>query len=170
MIWGVKTHWIDKFFMPLEFFLRHKCLNWARMIHLNTYNTSYGRKKGRKSKCQFDSQPLKSRNCLELCAFRWHATYCWRDLDEVTTLLQTSLQLEVYTKSYKHSQWWESQFWEFQDSQLGSPRKNDIWVQLMCLVTKNTMKGKVVASPKSRLWWILWVYICPWFVCAPKMF
>jgi hypothetical protein len=31
-------------------------------------------------------------------------------------------------------------------------------------------KGKVVASPKSKLWWILWVRICPWFVLAPKVF
>ncbi len=69
-------------FYTIGNFLRHKCLNWARMIHLNTYNTSYGRKKGRKSKCQFDSQPLKVRNRLELCVFWWHVTYCWRNLDE----------------------------------------------------------------------------------------
>ncbi len=28
--------------------LRHGCLKWFCIIHLNTYNTSYGRKKGRK--------------------------------------------------------------------------------------------------------------------------
>jgi hypothetical protein len=32
------------------------------MTHLNIYNTSYDRKKSQKSKCQFDSQPLKVRN------------------------------------------------------------------------------------------------------------
>jgi hypothetical protein len=31
-------------------------------------------------------------------------------------------------------------------------------------------KGKVVASPKSRPWWILWVQACPWLVLTPKMF
>jgi hypothetical protein len=31
-------------------FLKHKCLNWACMIHLNTYNTSYGQKKRPKIK------------------------------------------------------------------------------------------------------------------------
>jgi hypothetical protein len=29
-------------------------------------------------------------------------------------------------------------------------------------------KGKVVASPKSRLWWVLWVGVCLWWVLAPK--
>ncbi len=33
---------------------------------------------------------------------RWHATHCWKALDEGynTTLLQISSQLEVYTQSY----------------------------------------------------------------------
>jgi hypothetical protein len=48
------------------------------MIHLNTYDTSYGQKKGH----QFDSQPLKIKNQLEICVCRWHATYRWKDLDE----------------------------------------------------------------------------------------
>jgi len=34
------------------------------MTHLNTYNTSYGKKKGWESKCQFDFQPLKVKNNL----------------------------------------------------------------------------------------------------------
>jgi hypothetical protein len=29
-------------------------------------------------------------------------------------------------------------------------------------------KGKVVASPKFGPWWVLWVYVCPWFIHAPK--
>jgi hypothetical protein len=31
------------------------------------------------------------------------------------------------------------------------------------------IKGKVVTSPKSRLWWILWVCVCSWLVRAPKV-
>jgi hypothetical protein len=42
---------------------------YMRMFSLKTkiHNTSYGQKKGRESKCQFDSQPLKVRNRFELC-------------------------------------------------------------------------------------------------------
>jgi hypothetical protein len=30
-------------------------------------------------------------------------------------------------------------------------------------------KGEVVASPKSKLWWVLWVWSCPWLIQTPKM-
>jgi hypothetical protein len=52
------------------------------MIYLNTYNTSYGRKKGRKLKCQFDFWPLKVGNCFELCACRGRVTYRWKVFDK----------------------------------------------------------------------------------------
>jgi hypothetical protein len=29
--------------------LEHRCLKWAHMIHLDTFNTIYGQKKGRES-------------------------------------------------------------------------------------------------------------------------
>ncbi len=62
--------------------LRHRCLKWACMIHLNTYNTSYGWKKGRESKYQFDSWPLKIRNRPDSLVCRWHATYRWKFFNE----------------------------------------------------------------------------------------
>jgi hypothetical protein len=62
--------------------LLRRSLKWAHMIHLSTDNTSYGQKKGRESKCPFDSQPLNVNNLSELCAWRWHATYLWKYLDK----------------------------------------------------------------------------------------
>jgi len=32
-----------------------------------------------------------------------------------------------------------------------------------------TIRGKVVASPKSELWWVLWVRVCPWHILAGKV-
>jgi hypothetical protein len=46
--------------------LRCRCLKWSRMIHLSVYNINYCQKKGWKSKCQFDSQPLQIWNHTEL--------------------------------------------------------------------------------------------------------
>jgi hypothetical protein len=66
----------------IEIFLRHRCLKRGRIIHLTIYNTSYGRKKGRESKCQFDSRPLKVRNCLDLHGCRRHAAYHWKALNK----------------------------------------------------------------------------------------
>jgi hypothetical protein len=51
-------------------------------MHLSIHGTSYGWKKGRDSKCQFDAQPLKVKNHLELCAWRWNATYRWITLNK----------------------------------------------------------------------------------------
>jgi len=63
-------------------FLELRCLKWARMTHLDTWNTRYGPKKGRKSNCQFDSQSLKVKNCRNFLVCRWCATYLWKDLDK----------------------------------------------------------------------------------------
>jgi hypothetical protein len=35
--------------------------------------------------------------------------------------------------------------------------------------SNNTIRKKVVAFPKSQSWWILWVRVCPWLVCALKV-
>ncbi len=87
---------------------------------------------------------------------------------KATILLQTSSQSEVCTQSYAPPKLWKSQLWEFWDSQLGVPTQNDIWVLVLWLGTKYIIRGKVVASPKSEPWWILWVHVCPWLVIAPK--
>jgi hypothetical protein len=51
-----------------------RCLKWACMTHLGTYNTSYDQKKGRESNCQFDSQLLKLKNRPYSLVFMWCAT------------------------------------------------------------------------------------------------
>ncbi len=56
------------------------------------------------------------------------------------------------------------------ESHEGVPRQNDIWVLTMWPRIENTVRAKVVVSPKSGPWWVLWVRICPWLVHAPKMF
>ncbi len=60
--------------------------------------------------------------------------------------------------------------WQFWDSHLGVPWKNAIWMWASWRGTKYTIRGKVVASPKSKLWWVLWVRIYPWLVLAPIVF
>jgi hypothetical protein len=34
--------------------------------------------------------------------------------------------------------------------------------------TKYIVRGKVVASPKFELWWVLSVRVCMWLMCVPK--
>ncbi len=87
-----------------------------------------------------------------------------------TTFLETSSQSEVCMQSYKGSKSWKFQFWEFQDSHLEVPGQNAIWMWASWRGTKYTIRGKVMASPKSGPWWVLWVRVCPCLILAPKCF
>jgi hypothetical protein len=49
------------------------------------------------------------------------------------------------------------------------PRQNAIWMWASWRGIKYIIRGKVVASPKSGPWWVLWVWICLWLVLAPKV-
>ncbi len=62
--------------------LKRKCLKWARITHLEIWNTSYDQKKGRESNWQFDSWSLKVRNHPDFLACRWCATSHWKALNE----------------------------------------------------------------------------------------
>jgi hypothetical protein len=42
---------------------------------------------------------------------------------------------------------------------LGVPRQKAIWMWASWRDTKYTIRGKVVVSPKSGLWWVLWVRV-----------
>jgi hypothetical protein len=67
--------------------LKRKYLKWARIAHLDIWNTSYGQKKGRESNpresANFDSRPLKVGNRPEILNYRERATYRWKGLDEI---------------------------------------------------------------------------------------
>jgi hypothetical protein len=100
--WELDSSWILKFSRcdykgqtPLhwgvlyinEKLLKHRCLKWVRMTHLDIWNTSYGQKKGHESNWQFDSRPLKVRNRPDSLVCRWCVTCYWK------------------------SSWWGLQFW-----------------------------------------------------------
>jgi hypothetical protein len=62
--------------------LKHKCLKWACMAHLDIWNTSYGQKKGHESNWQFDSRPLKVGNWPDFVMCMWRLTYHWKALNK----------------------------------------------------------------------------------------
>jgi hypothetical protein len=63
-------------------FLKRRYRKWPRIGHLDICSPSYGQKKGRESKWQFDSRPLKVKN-RHLPDVRFgSATWRWKDLDE----------------------------------------------------------------------------------------
>jgi hypothetical protein len=62
--------------------LKCRCLKWARMTHLDIFNTSYGKKKGQESNWQFDFRPRNFGNWPNPHACRQRATHHWKALDE----------------------------------------------------------------------------------------
>jgi len=62
--------------------LKCRCRKWPPMSHLDIYNTSYGRKKGRESNWQFDFWPQKVGNRPDPGGCRRSATWCWKALEE----------------------------------------------------------------------------------------
>jgi hypothetical protein len=62
--------------------LKRRCLKWARIAHLDIWNTSYGQRKGRESNWQFDSRLVKVGNQPNFLVSRWRATYRWKFFDK----------------------------------------------------------------------------------------
>ncbi len=63
----------------------------------------------------------------------------------------------------------ESQFWQFQDSQLGVPGQNVIWMWASWRGTKYTIRGEGGGFPQVRAVVNLMSSSCPWLVLAPKV-
>jgi hypothetical protein len=82
IIAGVKTHCLEKKHYITETLLKRRCLKWARIAHLDVWNTNYGQKKVRSQNWQFDSLPLKVENRRNVLACRRWATYLWKALNK----------------------------------------------------------------------------------------
>jgi hypothetical protein len=80
-------------------------------------------------------------------------------LRRATSLLQTSSQFEVWAGSYELPKSRESKPGQFWDSSLGVLGIKTIWMRVRWSNTKNTIWGKVVASPEFGLWWVKWVRV-----------
>jgi hypothetical protein len=95
----------------------------------------------------------------------------------VKTLALGSRPRQGFAKVRAKCEAWKSHFmllgmWEGvkEGTPFGVSGQNDIWVLVLWPDTKYTIRGKVVASPKSRTWWVLWICVCPWLVHASKCF
>ncbi len=75
-------------------FLNVDIWKWACITHLDTWNTSYGQKKGRGSNWQFDFWPLKVMNHPDFLAYRCRETNCWKALDEGYNFVLNLISIE----------------------------------------------------------------------------
>jgi hypothetical protein len=144
-----------RFFYIIGKLSKRKFIEWARIAHLDIWNTSYDQKKSRESNWQFDSWPLKVGNRLDFLACRQRATYYQKALDKSYNFTSNFIAIRgLHAKLC--------------DPKVARVPTVGIWMWPSWRGAENTIRGKVVASPKSRPWWVLWVRVCPWLVLAPK--
>jgi len=140
--------------------LELRYLKWARIVHLDIWNTSYGQKKGRELNCQFDSRPQKVRNRPDLLSCRGHATYRWKALDESYNFAWDRIAIRVLFEKL-----WDA----ILGLPLGSPGKNshlDVASVESCGVY---YKGEGGGFPQVRAVVSLVCPCCPWLVLAPRV-
>jgi hypothetical protein len=157
------SHW--RFFYIIGKLLKCRCLKWACMTCLDICNTSYGKKKGQESNWQFNSRPQKVGNQPNFYACKWSAIHWSKALDENYNFALDLIPIGSYgpaklQKSNLNS--FETPLWESRD-------KKAIWMGASRRGAENTIWGKVVASPESMSWWVLWVQSHMWLVLAPKV-
>ncbi len=139
--------------------LKLRCLKWARIAHLDIWNISYGQKKGRESNWQFDFRPLKVGN-QPLPDVRFEsATRSWKALDESYNFGLDLVAIGLCSRELWAPKVPGLQPGQFRDSNSGVPRKRAIWMQPPWRAVECTIRGKVVAFPKSRPWWVLCVRV-----------
>jgi hypothetical protein len=105
--------------------LKRRCLKWARIAHLDIWNTSYDQKKGQESNSResasFDSRPLKVRNRHEILGCRRRATYRWKALDESYNFALDRTSIQGLLAKLWASKSRKSRRARFRDSRAGVP-------------------------------------------------
>jgi hypothetical protein len=139
--WELKSQWIPEFsegdckgrnpldwivFCIIRKILRLRCLKWACMTHLDTWNISYGQKKSRESNRQFDSRPLKVGNRPNFLTCKWCETYCCKALNE-----GYNFALDLISIGGLYTKLWGPKFETSCGSDaLPTPWRTQMWVQV----------------------------------------
>jgi hypothetical protein len=139
-----------------------KCQKWACMSHLDICSTSYDEKKGHESNWQFDSRPLKVRNRPNPNVFRWSATHHWKALDEGYNFALDLIAIGGLHKKLCALKVVGIPIVRISRLHFGAPGQKAIWMWPLWRAAEYTIWGKVVASPESGPWWVLWIQNRPW--------
>jgi hypothetical protein len=158
-ITGVKTHCLEEFFISLKSYWNVDVWN-GLVLPISTFETQVmvKRKVGSQIGNLTRDHEKSGINPISLRAGGVRHTI-EKLFTRATTLLQTASQSKVCTRSYAPSKLRETQVWDFRDSHLGVPWQKTIWMWPPWKATKYTIRGKVVASFKSRSWWVLCVWV-----------
>jgi hypothetical protein len=163
---GVKLQCLVAFFIPLE---SSWSVEWARLAHLNIWNTSYGQKKGRESNCQFDSRAQRVGN-RPLPDVRFgSATRSWKALDENYNFALDSIAIRGLLAKLWGSKVPGVPFGAISGLPLGSPEKNNHLDVAFVESCKVYYTGEGGGFPQVRAVVSLVCPCCPWLVLTPRV-
>jgi hypothetical protein len=146
-----------------------RCLKWDRIAHLDIWNVSYGQKKGRESKWQFDSRPLEVRN-RPLPNVRFEsATRHWKALKESYNFALNLVLIGLYSREI-----WPPKVLGLQPGTVsrlhfGSPGKKSHLDVGSVASHRIYYKGEGGGFPQVRAMVSLVCPCCPWFVLTPMV-
>jgi hypothetical protein len=153
----------------IEKLLKRRCLKWARLTHLNIWNTSYGQKKGRKSNCQCDSRPQRVGNRPLFDVRFGSATWRWKALNESYNFASDCIAIQGLLAKLWGSKVPGVPFGAISRLPLGNPGKNnhlDVASMESCRLYH---KGEGGGFPQVRAVVSLVCPCCPWLVLAPRV-
>jgi hypothetical protein len=159
-----------RFLCIIRNLLKFRCLKWARIAHLDIWNTSYDQKKGQELNWQFDSQPLKVGNRPDFLVCKWRAIYCWKALDKGYNFSSNLITIKGLHMKLCTPKVTEVLVVGISGFPLGNPRtKNHLDVAPMKSY-REYYKGEGGGFPQVRAVVSLVCPSCSWFVLAPKVF
>jgi hypothetical protein len=118
---------------------------------------------------QFDFQPLKVKNRPDFLAWRWRATYHWKDFDKGYNFASNLILIGGL-----HIKWCPLKIVEVPTLiilriVLGSPgTKCHLGVSLVAR-HRVYYKGEGGGFLKFGPWWVFWIRVCPWSLREPKV-
>jgi len=89
------------------------------MTHLDTLNSSYGQKKGRKSNWQFDFRPLKVGNHPNFLVCKWRAIVHWKAFNK-----GYNFALDLISIKGLHTKLWAPKVVSLKFGNFGIPETN----------------------------------------------
>jgi hypothetical protein len=120
----------------------------------------------------FETQVMAKRkvgNHPNFLVCRWHVTYYWKYLNKGYNFALDLISIRgLHTKlcAFKVAR---IPTLGISGLPLGSPETKCHLDDGHVASQRVIIRGKVVAFPESGPWWVLWIWVYPWLVLAPKL-
>jgi hypothetical protein len=130
--------------------LQRRCRKCPRIGNSDICSPSYGQKKGRESKWQFDSRPLKVGNRPLPDVWFGSVTWRWKDLDEGYNFSLDLVTIQLCSRELSRFKVLGVPPGQFRDSISGVLGICAIWMWSPRRAAENTIGSKVVAYSRVR--------------------